>query len=181
MELPNDKVLDSYKLYMTQIDGKILNILTDTNQAKLNQAICGATPLKFLNIQEFRSKEYTPKLKTLQYGISPLHSWIQFFECILHLLYRHGIEKWQIQDKNRQVFNEQKQEVQQHFWETMSLLVDKPKANSSGSTNNENMAQHAFSRPELFARITNVDQSLIHKCSILRNLKHSVLILLIYT
>ena len=75
MELPNNKVLKiNYKLYIyiTLIDGKILNILTDT---KSSQAcpICGATPQKFINIKEFRSKEFTPKPKT-QYGISPLHS-----------------------------------------------------------------------------------------------------------
>ena len=45
---------------MTLIDGKILNFLTDT---KSSQAcpICGATPLKFINIKELRSKEFTPK------------------------------------------------------------------------------------------------------------------------
>ena len=76
MELPNDKVLKiNYKLYMTLIDGKILNIITDT---KLNQAssICGATPQKFINIKEIRSKEFTPKPNFLQCGISPLHSWV---------------------------------------------------------------------------------------------------------
>ena len=59
MELPNYKVLKiNYKLYMMLIDGKILNILTYT---KLSQAcpICGATPQKFINIKEFRSKEFT--------------------------------------------------------------------------------------------------------------------------
>ena len=88
IELSNDKVLKiNYMLYMTLIDSKILNILTDT---KPNQAcpICGATPQKFINIKEFRSKEFAPKPKSLQYGISPLHSWIRFFECILHISYR---------------------------------------------------------------------------------------------
>ena len=55
-ELPNDKVLKiNYKLYMTLIDNKILNILSDT---KSSQActICRATPQKFINIKEYRSK-----------------------------------------------------------------------------------------------------------------------------
>ena len=60
MELPNDKVLKiNYKLYMTLIDGKILNILTDTKSSHACP-ICGATPQKFINIKEFRSKEFTP-------------------------------------------------------------------------------------------------------------------------
>ena len=49
----------------------------------------------------------------------------------------------------------------------MSLLVDKPKANSSGSTNDGNNARRVFSQPKLFARITNVDQSLIHNFKII--------------
>ena len=57
--------------------------------------------------------------------------------------------------------------MQQRFWETISLLVNKLKPNSSGSTNNWNTAQCAFSQPELFARITNVDQSLIHNFKII--------------
>ena len=91
----------------------------------------------------------------------------RFFECILHISYRHGSEKLQVRDKNRQVFNEQKQEVQLRFWETMSLLVDKPKANGSGSTTDGNTARRAFSQPELFARITNVDQNHIHNFKII--------------
>ena len=77
---------------MTLIDGKILNTLTKT-KSSLACPIFGATPQKFVSIKESRSKEFTPKPKTLQYGISPLHSLIRFFECILHILYRHGIEK----------------------------------------------------------------------------------------
>ena len=49
----------------------------------------------------------------------------------------------------------------------MSLLVDKPKFNGSGSTNDGKIAQRAFSQPELFGRITNVDQSLIHNFKII--------------
>ena len=49
----------------------------------------------------------------------------------------------------------------------MSLLVNKPKANSSGSTDDGNTARRAFNQPELFARITNVDQSLIHNFKII--------------
>ena len=57
--------------------------------------------------------------------------------------------------------------MQQCFWENTSLLVNKPKANGSGSTNDGNTARHTFSQPELFARITNVDQSLIHNFKII--------------
>ena len=49
----------------------------------------------------------------------------------------------------------------------MSLFVGKPKTNSSSSTNDGNNARCAFSQPKLFARITNVDQSLNHSFKII--------------
>ena len=74
MELPNDKVLKiKYKLYMTLIDGKILNILTDTKSSRA-WPIRGATPQKLIHIKKIMYREFTPKPKTLQYGICPLHS-----------------------------------------------------------------------------------------------------------
>ena len=73
MELLNVKVLKiNNKLCMTLRGGKILNILTDTRSSQACP-ICEANPQKFVNIKEFRSKEFTPKSKNL-YGISPLHS-----------------------------------------------------------------------------------------------------------
>ena len=41
----------------------------------------------------------------------------------MHISYRHGIEKWQVRDENRQVFNERKQEVQQ--WFSMPVTIYK--------------------------------------------------------
>ena len=93
---------------MTLIDGKILNILTDT---KSSQAcpVCGATPQKFINIKEFRCKDFTPKPKTPQYGISPLHSWFDFLNayCIYHIdkVSRNGRYESKI---NKYLMNENK-------------------------------------------------------------------------
>lgn len=152
---------------MILIDGTILNILTET---KSNQAcpICGAAPQKFANTTDFKCNEFTLKPNSLQYGISPLHSWIRFFKCILHISYRIGLKKWQVRgEENRKLLHERKQEVQQRFWENMSLHVDKPKANGSGNTNDGNTARRAFGHPELFAKITNVEQSLINNFRII--------------
>jgi len=77
-----------YKLFMTLIDGKILNILTG-NKCSQSCPICGATPQKFAKVEDLRSEVFEPKPNTLQYGISPLHAWIRFFECIIHISYRY--------------------------------------------------------------------------------------------
>ena len=94
----------SFTLFMTLIDGKILNILTGT---KSNQAcpICGATPHDFVKVQQFKTAElFKAKPNTLQYGISPLHAWIRFFECIVHISYRYDLCKWQIRGTSKRKF-----------------------------------------------------------------------------
>lgn len=63
-----------------------------------------------------------------EFGLSPLHSYIRFFEYFIHVAYRLGINKWQIRstdEKNK--FMERKREIQSKFRSEMGLLVDKPK------------------------------------------------------
>jgi len=93
----NKSVEINCKLFLTVIDGKVLNVLTDT---KFSQAcpIC-ATPKDFLSIKHFKSKQFKPKENNLKYGISPLHCWIRFFEFVLHVGYKIDIKKWQIRDE----------------------------------------------------------------------------------
>ena len=53
-------------------------------------------------MQEFKTAElFKPKPNTLQYGISPLHAWIRFFECIVHISYRCDLCKWQIRGTSK--------------------------------------------------------------------------------
>lgn len=150
----------TFVLLMTLIGGKVLNILTNT---KSSQAcpICGAKPTQFQS-EQFDSKTFQSREHTLQYGISPLHSWIRLFECILHIGYRIDIQIWQIRgDKNKEKFQKRKQQIQQKFWERLSLHVDKPRANGHGSSNDGNTSRRAFNNPELFSQFTGVDLELI--------------------
>ncbi|KAF2903590.1 hypothetical protein ILUMI_02597 [Ignelater luminosus] len=61
--------------YMTLIDGKILNILIDTKSFQACP-ICKAKLSELKNITDFDSKIFSPKPGTLEYSISPLHTWI---------------------------------------------------------------------------------------------------------
>jgi len=82
------------------IDGKICNALTQTTSTQ-KCYLCGSTSKDFNDIDRMiRSKIVT---ENLQYGISVLHGWIRFFECLLHLAYKLPIKKWQArseEDKN---------------------------------------------------------------------------------
>lgn len=152
-----EKIIVNYDLHMTLIDGKVLNVITNTNS---NQKcpICGATPKQFLTTKNFNSDVFKPKPTSLRYGISPLHAWIRVFEFVVHIAYRIGLKKWQIREaSDKKAFQLRKQEVQKRFWEEMGLHVDKPKANGSGTSNDGNTARKAFKNLELFSSITNID------------------------
>lgn len=151
------KITVTYKLFMTLIDGKVLNVLTETKSSQ-SCAICGATPKQFMATKDLNSKVFQPKPNTLKYGISPLHAWIRCFEFVLHVAYRKDLKKWQIRnDEEKEILKQCKAEIQKKMWELMSLHVDKPKSNGSGNTNDGNTARKAFSNTELFAFITGID------------------------
>ena len=72
---------------MTLLDGKVLNILTETKSCQLCP-ICGASLKDFMENAKLDSPKFKPRHETLKYGISPLHGWIRFFEFILKIAYR---------------------------------------------------------------------------------------------
>lgn len=142
---------------MTLIDGKVLNVLTET---KNNQQcpIRHAGPKDFRTIRNFDSPIFQPKPDTLKYGISPLHAWIRCFEFVLKLSYKLHLKKWQIRSsEDKRILAERKQKLQEKFWVQMGLHVDKPKANGSGNTNDGNTARRAFFRTDLLASITGIN------------------------
>lgn len=146
-----------YNLCMSLIDGKVLNVLTETKSTQ-QCPICGSGPKLFRSEKNLNSTLFHPKPNALNYGISPLHAWIRCFEFVLHLAYKLDLKKWQIRGtQDKQLVAEKKKVIQNEFWLKMGLHVDKPKANGSGTTNDGNTARRAFSRTECFAKITGID------------------------
>lgn len=82
------------------------------------------------------------------------HSWIRFFECILHISYRLEIKSWQARGaENKNKVAEKKKEVQEKFRSELGLLVDMPKQ-QTGNTNDGNSARKFFRNSEKSAEIT---------------------------
>ena len=46
--------------------------------------------------------------EALYYGISQLHAWIRFFECLLHISYRIDIKKWKVTKDLKEEFKKRK-------------------------------------------------------------------------
>lgn len=152
-----------YNGHLTLIDGKILNILTGTNSCQ-SCPICGAKPTQLLNTKDFNSKVFNVKPDSLQYGLSPLHAWIRFFDFVLRLSYRLELKKWHVKgDDDKAQLESRKQMIQKKCWEEMSLNVDKPKPNGSGNSNDGNTARRAFSNSILLSSILGIEHELLHR------------------
>ncbi|XP_075149012.1 uncharacterized protein LOC142222645, partial [Haematobia irritans] len=102
----------TYDLYMTLIDGKVLNVLTETKSAQ-QCPICHSGPNQFRTIRNFDSPQFEAKSDALKFGISPLHAWIRSFEFVLKLSYKLDLKKWQVRGKEeKKVLAEKKHQIQ---------------------------------------------------------------------
>ena len=73
------------KMEITMLDGKAINALTNTRSTQ-SCNVCGAKPNEMSQIKPANDS-------SCAYGISGLHSWIRFFEYILHVGYKLAIKK----------------------------------------------------------------------------------------
>ncbi|KAG4081142.1 hypothetical protein HA402_011987 [Bradysia odoriphaga] len=94
------------------LDGKSTGYLTST--ATCNCPICGLTPKDLNNVEKVRSQE-TDK-ENYRFGLSSLHCWIRFLECVLHIAYKEPIRKWKAQTpEEKKLVNDRKDEIQETF------------------------------------------------------------------
>lgn len=156
-----------FRMNLTVIDGKVLNILTGTKSTQ-SCPICGASSMDFLKIKDYKSEKFKPIETNLKFGISPLHCHIRFFEFILHLAYKNDIKKWRVTDSDdKENVKSRKERIQNEFWSKLGLRVDMPKVGGFGSTNDGNTSRRAFLDHEKFSEITGIDLQVIFRLKII--------------
>ncbi|XP_033242171.1 uncharacterized protein LOC117186127 [Drosophila miranda] len=148
-------------MHMRLIDGKVLNVLTGTKSTQCCP-ICGVTPTKVLEITDFSSETFTPKLGALKFGVSPLHAWIRFLEFVLNISYRIEIQKWHIKGDNKIKMSTRKKYIQEKILKDMGLRISMPKQNGNGNSNDGNTARRAFANTKLLSTITNFSEALLN-------------------
>lgn len=157
----NDQRIEvHHKMLLTMVDGKICKSITETKYTQ-KCYLCGLIAKDFNNIEKALS---TVVVKSrLQFGLSVLHAWIRFFECLIHISYKLPLKKWQVRGSiNKQIVTKQKQKIQKDFKTQLGLLVDKPKP-GYGSSNDGNTARRFFQNAEISASITGVDEDIIKR------------------
>lgn len=145
-------------LILSMIDGKVSNALTETASSQ-KCSICGALPKHMNSILNVTQRSVNDN--ALVFGISPLHSLIRCFECLLHVAYRLDIQKWQARGEESKIsVANRKLEIQQNFREKLGLIIDVVKQ-GGGTTNDGNTARKFFANSTLSAEITGLKEEII--------------------
>lgn len=112
----------NYNLIMTMIDGKIINVLTNTSIQKC--FICNCNPTAMNDHDKLCN--FDVNIENLIYGLSTLHAWIKFLECILHISYKLStpITKRLLEEQKILVAN-RKKDIQNRLWNEMGLKIDR--------------------------------------------------------
>ncbi|CAH1990612.1 unnamed protein product [Acanthoscelides obtectus] len=141
-------------MMLTMLDGSVGNVLSETNST-MKCIICGATPK---DMNTLAGINRPPNVDNYRFGLSTLHCWIRFFECLLHIGYRLPITSWQVRGpENKAIVEANKKRIQAEFRAKLSLVVDKPKP-GYGSSNDGNTARIFFHNPQTSSDITGVDR-----------------------
>ncbi|CAH1956324.1 unnamed protein product [Acanthoscelides obtectus] len=150
-------------MMLTMLDGIVGDVLSETNST-MKCIICGATPK---DMNTLAGINRPPNVDNYRFGLSTLHCWIRFFECLLHIEYRLPIKSWQVRGpENKAIVEANKKRIQAEFRAKLSLLVDNPKP-GYGSSNDGNTARIFFHNPQTSSDITGVDRELIEKFAII--------------
>lgn len=153
-----------HELFLTMIDGKIAQALTDTPSAS-TCTVCGATPRQMNDLEAVAVRPENEN--AFQYGLSTLHAWIRSMEMILHISYNLSFKKWSATtEENKRLKQEKKKIVQKRFREELGLIIDKPRQ-GSGNSNDGNTARRFFYNGSCSADITGVDITLIKRLYII--------------
>ncbi|XP_037024136.1 uncharacterized protein LOC119066024 [Bradysia coprophila] len=148
----------THKLELTMVDGKVVDHLTETSSSNCN--ICGSKPTQMNGLEGL--KKLGINENHFQFGLSTLHCWIRFMECVLHIAYRLEIARTDARGPDKGTVKDRKTKIQDDFKEQTGLLLDFVKT-GAGTTNDGNTARRFFKNPKLSAEITGVDETLIDR------------------
>lgn len=149
----------THTLYCTMIDGKVCNILTN-QKSTTSCNICGVTPKYINNLQHI--KELKINEEYYKFGLSTLHCWIRFMECLLHISYNLDFKESCARGDNKILQQNRKKQIQDDLKLQLSITVDVVKQ-GYGTTNDGNTARRFFSNPAIVSNILGLNQPLIER------------------
>ena len=153
-----------HDIQVTMVDGKVQNLLSKKVNSMQCCSMCGISP-KGMNalkkVEKFKKKVDS---ESLDMGLSTLHMWIRFMECLLHISYMLQVKKWQargVRDKVKKAAR--KKMIQKKLRAELGLIVDVPRSDGAGTSNDGNTARTFFRNHERVARILGLQKDLVKR------------------
>lgn len=154
------RIIVNFRLYQSQVDGKVFNILTNTNS---QSCPCCQAPRSELNrVENLGTDHFAPKGRGYDFCIQPLHALIKFLRLLVNVSYQlpEHVEGEVITDVQESRRN-RKRIMQERFKSELGLRLDQPAPDGRGSTMDGNTSRRAFRDPEKLARILEIDRDLV--------------------
>ncbi|KAG8237915.1 hypothetical protein J437_LFUL018024 [Ladona fulva] len=143
-----------HSLRLIMVDGNVCNAITN-NRNTQKCIVCGAKQNEMNNIEQLLGRDINHN--SCKLGISPLHSLIKTFECLLHISYKIDVKKWKCyQEEDKSSIQERKNKIKLEFRKKLGLVIDCPKQ-GFGSSNDGNTARKFFDNASVSASITGLD------------------------
>lgn len=165
IEFPNGIIVFiHHDLRFTMVDGKVCNTIWGVGS--LRCFICTVTPKEINDIDKVRSRPINPE--SLNFCIAPLHAKIRSFEGLLHLAYKKDVQEWAPKDPDlKQVVLARKNLIQNAFKTQMNLIVDQPRSDGPGNSNDGNTARRFYQEWAKSADILQIDQELVRRLAVI--------------
>lgn len=111
-----------FTMTMTMVDGKVCSAVSN-NKSSMRCYICNASPAEMNNLNAVYKKNI--QAENYNFGLSSLHAWIRFMECLLHISYNLPFKKWSAKtDEHKKMKEEKKRQIQFNFKRRLGLIVD---------------------------------------------------------
>lgn len=95
--LDNKEIKFKHIPICTMLDGKTVNILTDTLSSQACN-VCKATPKELNDLDKLKDRVCDET--TFRFGISVLHAHLRCYEYLLHIAYKLELKQWQARGEN---------------------------------------------------------------------------------
>lgn len=125
-------------------------------------SICQCKPSQMNNLENISNGKFDPKKGSLDYGIVITHAWIRVFEFVINISIKLPFKVWQARgDQLKASVKERENIIKKRMFKTFGLKINQPRSGGAGSSNTGNTSRKAFSEPELFAAVLELDKTFI--------------------
>lgn len=151
-----------FLMHLTMLDVKAINAITD-NSSTQTCYLSKSKPTEMNNLSNPKHGNTNPGY--LEYGLTTMHAWIKFLECVLNITYKLELKKPTIRNISSidlKTLELRKKMIQTELHKHLGIRIDKV-VKGKGTSNTGNVARKFFTNCKEASRITGVNEELIRR------------------